>query len=76
MKEDKALEWRILQFHLERGAFDEEHAVSRKEIKEKFRIRDSALSQKMRKMIYYKWVVGHPERYNRATGLVKGHLIF
>jgi Mn-dependent DtxR family transcriptional regulator len=62
---DKAIEWRILQFLLERGAFDREHAVSRKEVKERFKIKESTLSQKMRKMIYYKWVVGHPERYNR-----------
>jgi hypothetical protein len=62
---DKAIEWRILQFLLERGAFDKEHAVSRREVKERFKMKESTLSQKMRKMAYYKWVVGHPERYNR-----------
>ncbi|RSN72690.1 hypothetical protein [Candidatus Methanodesulfokora washburnensis] len=50
---DKAIEWRILQFLLERGAFDREHAVSRREVKERFKIKEeSTLSQKMRKMIY------------------------
>lgn len=65
LKREKAIEWRILQFLLERGAFDKEHAVSRREVKERFKMRESTLSQKMRKMAYYKWVVGHPERYNR-----------